>query len=174
MGSVFPWLTLLSSIIGGSDSDDNSGSKPLGSFASSCIDTIYKDDELQMKCGDGKGNYYSTSIPKDQIDKCTNNGDKIANINGVLKCGDYESHKGKSTTVSDSKYPWCSSGAETSNGWGWENNQSCRADPKASVKNWKTNNGGSKHEDKNDGGEESYGGHSCKQQKSGMAVSQIG
>ena len=35
---------------------------------------------------------------------------------------------------------------------GWENNQSCRADPKDSVKNWKTNNGGSKHEDKNNGG----------------------
>ncbi len=140
-GTGFSMSNSLSSIVGGNDSDDDSGSEPLGSFASSCIDTVYKGDELQMKCGDGKGNYYSTSIAKDQIDKCTNNGDKIENINGVLKCGDYESYKGKATTVSDSKYPWCSSAIETSNGWGWENNKSCRANPKDSVKNWKTNNG---------------------------------
>ena len=159
----------MSAIMGGNDDGDSSG-RALGSFSNSCIDMTYQGDSLQMKCGDGKGSYYPTSISKSQIDKCANNGDEIRNMNGAIECGDYTSNKGSATKVSGSEYPWCSSGVSTSGGWGWENNQSCRADPSKSSKDWKTSEGGYTAGDKGD----SYGGHSCSDQKSGMGANLTG
>ena len=59
-----------------------------------------------------KRGYVSTSIPQSQIDNCANSGNEIANINGVLKCGDYTSNKGDVVQEDDLGFAWCSSGAD--------------------------------------------------------------
>ena len=93
-----------------------------------------------MKCGDGKGGYVSTSIPQSQIDNCANSGNEIANINGVLKCGDYTSDKGDVVQEDDLGFAWCSSGADIKHGWGYENGKPCQADPATNQQNWNDHN----------------------------------
>jgi hypothetical protein len=144
----------------------DSNGDPLGDFARTCVDEIWQDDILKMKCMGTDGKLYNSQIPRSEIDKCTNDGDQINNINGSIQCGDYSYAVDSDNPVEDD-YEWCSKNDDTRNGWGQENGKPCRANPRELSDAWTSNdpsiNSDSSSNDEYDG--EMNGDHSCSDQR---------